>query len=104
MWAENRFFGCRFVRRSGCMSILSAGVLVLALASCSGVTRPGLTENDSDVLEARQMLVDANAELMPSRNLNNDQQLESFTRVFNVIRPAAVRVCHLIGGKKLRGN
>ena len=65
------------------------------LASCgSGITRPGLTENASDVKVARKELLDADTKLSRQRNLNHDRQVETFSRVVDVVRPAALRVCY----------
>ena len=89
----NRFFGMGWLAKCG--ALISLVALALSLASCSsGVTRPGLAENTSDVEAARQELIDAGSELSPPRNLPHDRQAESFTNVVNAVRPAALRVCY----------
>ncbi|MDE0306354.1 MAG: M48 family metalloprotease [Albidovulum sp.] len=95
MQVERSYYANLAARLTRCVALFSSITIALALASCgSGVTRPGLTENAIDVEEARMELVGADSELLPSRNLDHGRQVESFFRVVEVVRPAALRVCH----------
>ncbi|MCY4458903.1 MAG: M48 family metalloprotease [Albidovulum sp.] len=94
MQAKNNFF-FRAAWKAGVFNFIPIIFLALALASCSsGVTRPGLSENTLDVEQARKELAATGSELNPTRNLDSNQQAMEFSRAFNKVRPAAMRVCY----------